>query len=338
VLSGSGSFRFNQGGYLWGSPDILFDAGSSAVIMTRALAPATIYLGALAGGPGSRVQASDKPDNPGSLETFLIGALNLDTDFDGRVTDGSTHPFELVKVGSGVLTLRGDNLYTGGTTVDAGTLRVDNTSGSGTGPGSVTVQAGATLSGAGIVGGQTTVAANGILSPGASAGILTFSNDLVLDQLAVMEFELGTASDQVIVAGDLTLAGTLNLHDAGGLGPGSYTIFTYSGTLTPGAVAIGAQPVGYVCALDVATPGLVKVIVAAPQFDVVQVAGTNLLMSGLGGQPNTWYRVLNSSNLALPLFQWSPILTNQFGPAGEFDCAVPISTASPAGFFRLTSP
>jgi hypothetical protein len=80
------------------------------------------------------------------------------------------------------------------------------------------------------------------------------------------------------------------------------------------------------------------VIVAAPQFDMVQMAGTNLLVSGLGGQPNAWYRLLGSSNLALPLNQWLPILSNQFGPAGEFDCAIPVNGASPAGFIRLTSP
>ncbi len=45
----------------------------------------------------------------------------------------------LTKDGSGTLTLTGTNIYTRGTTVNGGTLLVNNTSGSGTGTGSVTV-------------------------------------------------------------------------------------------------------------------------------------------------------------------------------------------------------
>ncbi len=338
VLSGTGSFRFNQGGYTWGSPDILFDAGPSATLMTRALAPMTIELGALAGGPGSRLQASDKPDNPGSVETFFVGALNLDTDFDGRVTDGSTHPLELVKVGGGTLTLRGDNLYTGGTTLSGGTLRVSNTTGSGTGSGALTVAAGATLAGDGVVGGAAALADFGVLSPGSGIGTLTFGSDLVLGEFAVLEFDVGTSSDHVVVSGDLGLAGTLNLRDAGGWGPGEYTLFTYGGALIPGEVAIGARPGSHVCVLDLATSGVVKLIVSAPQFAVIQMAGTNLLLSGLGGQPGAMYRILSSSSAALPVVQWLPILTNQFDPEGAFDCVLPLEATQVSRFFTLVSP
>src|SRR4029079_6817702 len=56
----------------------------------------------------------------------------------------------LTKDGSGTLTLTGTNIYTGDTAVNDGTFLVNNTAGSGTGTGSVTVSnAGTTLGGTG---------------------------------------------------------------------------------------------------------------------------------------------------------------------------------------------
>jgi autotransporter-associated beta strand protein len=51
----------------------------------------------------------------------------------------------LTKISAGNLWLKGDNTYTGGTTVSAGTLILANSSGSATGTGNVSVAAGATL-------------------------------------------------------------------------------------------------------------------------------------------------------------------------------------------------
>jgi autotransporter-associated beta strand protein len=66
----------------------------------------------------------------------------------------------LTKIGSGTLTLSGANLYTAGTTVSAGTLVVNNASGSGTGTGGVNVNAG-TLGGSGIIGGAVMMGTGG---------------------------------------------------------------------------------------------------------------------------------------------------------------------------------
>jgi autotransporter-associated beta strand protein len=76
-------------------------------------------------------------------------------------TDGG-----LTKSGQGVLTLTAANTYTGATNVSAGTLRVNNATGSGTGTGAVTVRAGATLGGSGTISGAVTVA--GTIAPGAT--------------------------------------------------------------------------------------------------------------------------------------------------------------------------
>ncbi len=57
----------------------------------------------------------------------------------------------LTKLGTNTLTLTGSNTYSGGTTVTSGRLEVNNTSGSGTGSGDLTLNVGATLAGDGSI-------------------------------------------------------------------------------------------------------------------------------------------------------------------------------------------
>jgi hypothetical protein len=77
--------------------------------------------------------------------------------------------------------------------------------------GNVTIAGGATLGGTGLIGGNaTTSAATAILAPGASAGRLSFEQNLNLAKGAVLKFELGSAAtpgvtyDQIAVTGVLT--------------------------------------------------------------------------------------------------------------------------------------
>jgi PKD repeat protein len=78
------------------------------------------------------------------------------------------------------------------------------------------------------------------LAPGTSTGTLTVSN-LVLNSTSVLAYELGTTSDQTVVTGNLTLDGTINITDAGGLANGHYTLFTYT-TVTDNALDVGTMP------------------------------------------------------------------------------------------------
>ena len=83
------------------------------------------------------------------------------------VTDGAGMGSAIVKGGSGTLTITRNNAYSGGTTVNGGTLLVNNTTGSGTGDGDVTVNgAGTTLGGTGIISKRVTVNIGANLAPG----------------------------------------------------------------------------------------------------------------------------------------------------------------------------
>jgi autotransporter-associated beta strand protein len=127
-----------------------------------------------------------------------IGSNNLSTTFVGVISSGSESG-PIAKIGTGRLTLGGANLYTGGTIVDQGTLLVDNTSGSGTGTGDVTVNTG-TLGGSGIIAGAVTVGTGGELAsiaPGArgnNTGLLTIQGAVTFGSLGTYEFQLDSDS------------------------------------------------------------------------------------------------------------------------------------------------
>ncbi len=114
----------------------------------------------------------------------------------------------------GVLTLTGAGTYAGGTVVASGTLRVNNTAGSGTGTGGVAVLAGATLGGTGTVGnGTTPVVVQGTITAGANAstGIGTLTTGAQQwngsgGLLAKVSAD-GTANDRLILSG-LAVAAT----------------------------------------------------------------------------------------------------------------------------------
>ena len=143
----------------------------------------------------------------------------------------------ITKIGTGTLKLEDPNTYSGGTTVSAGVLVVSNTEGSGVGTGALVIQSGALLRGSGIVGGATTIEAGGILGAGGmseTAGNLTFTSGLTLNDGAIFKFKLGTASDKIsLLGGVLTGAATpgsltINLDAGTGFSAGTYTLFDFS--------------------------------------------------------------------------------------------------------------
>ncbi|MGA0563747.1 autotransporter domain-containing protein [Ancylobacter sp. VNQ12] len=146
----------------------------------------------------------------------------------------------LAKAGAGTLILAGTGTgFTGALDVAAGAALVNGSLG-----GAASVGSGATLGGQGTLAGAVTVAAGGTLA-GTAGGTLTMAS-LTLNAASNVNVTLGTASSTALfdVAGDLTLAGTLNVADAGGFGAGSYRLFDYGGTLTDLGLAIGTTPVG----------------------------------------------------------------------------------------------
>ncbi|QYM79147.1 autotransporter-associated beta strand repeat-containing protein [Horticoccus luteus] len=214
--------------------------------------------------------ASYDPEENGPAEIYNSGTINL-RHSSGTFTLAA--PMEgdgaLNQIGAGSTVLTGDNSgYTGPTTVSAGQLTIQNAFAStvtvnaggklvldpaGSLSEAVTLQAGAhfdnngtysadltlgdgvTLGGNGTFSGLVTAESGAHLAPGNSPGTLTFTSGLTLNDGAILDFQLGSTSDLIVVSGG-SLAGsasaggiTLNLSDAGGFAAGTYTLFDYTG-------------------------------------------------------------------------------------------------------------
>lgn len=94
-------------------------------------------------------------------------------EYSGVIKDGAGS-VALVKNGAGVQSLTGANTYSGGTTVNSGTLLVGSVTGSATGTGAVTVNSGGTLGGSGVItaGNGSSISLNaGKIAVGAGHGV-----------------------------------------------------------------------------------------------------------------------------------------------------------------------
>ena len=205
----------------------------------------------------------------------------------------------LTKLGSGTWTYNGLGSFTGPTTITEGTLLINGTL---NGTASVVVQPSGTLGGNGSIStagaGTITLAGGSFLAPGAasSAGVLSLNTSL-LDLSApaggsgYLQFQLGTSSDQVTLAGGALNIGAngLDLDDftftnAGGFGEGTYVLFD-----TPMSIqgVLGPNVNGTVLGLN-ATLGfangaggvddLVLVVVPEPSVAVALLGGLAVLV------------------------------------------------------------
>ncbi|HEY2785275.1 MAG TPA: autotransporter-associated beta strand repeat-containing protein [Fimbriiglobus sp.] len=141
------------------------NAGSPGALGSAAVASANFSIN---GGTVMYVGGTSSSDRGftvgASGATFNVTTLGGNVAFNGIATGAGA----ITKTGPGTLILGGANTYLGSTTVNGGTLRINNTSGSGTGPGgAVTLNnVGSTLMGTGTVGGPITINPNTVLSPG----------------------------------------------------------------------------------------------------------------------------------------------------------------------------
>ncbi|MGU3413943.1 autotransporter-associated beta strand repeat-containing protein [Enterobacteriaceae bacterium C34A] len=180
--------------------------------------------------------------------TLHEGALNRNDAISGIISGANG---SLVKEGDGTLTLTGANTYTGTTHVEQGVLLVNGDQHAATGD--VTVDAGTTLGGDGIIGGAVSIADNGHIAAGAdlnsvgklTTGSLTFSQNSQLDyQLGEAYIVGGKLNDLIDVNGDLNLDGKLNITETSGgsFGVGVYRLINYTGSLNNNVLDIASAP------------------------------------------------------------------------------------------------
>lgn len=161
--------------------------------------------------------------------TLTVGDNDASGSFDGVMKE-YLKVLSLTKIGNGVQSLGGANIYRGPTTVNGGTLRIVNSSGSGTGTGTlakVTINASGTLDGTGFI--QGSVTNNGTISAGLgspSVGKLT-TGALRLNSTSTAAFDciVPGNNDQIeITGGALTVEAGAKVKILGNAAPGVYRL------------------------------------------------------------------------------------------------------------------
>ncbi|MCB1209314.1 MAG: cadherin-like beta sandwich domain-containing protein [Verrucomicrobiales bacterium] len=184
--------------------------------------------------------------------SITLGRGHLTTGDDGTSTEFAgviSGAGNFVKAGGGTLNLSGANSFTGTTTINAGTLRVNGSLADGLAATDVIVNSTGTLDGSGTINGITQVSSGGSVAPGAGLGILNTTN-VVFSSGATFSVQIGGATvgtgyDQLNANGNVNLGGaTLNVASFGGFVPSageSYLIINRTGgTGTFAGLAEGA--------------------------------------------------------------------------------------------------
>ncbi len=211
------------------------DLAANVYAYSRVSGTNTINIGALSGAAGSVLNAgtgSGLGQNYPAI--WRIGARNLDTTFAGVIRGTS----QVAKIGTGTLTFTGASAYTGATTVSAGKLVLSGGSLSGS---AVTVQSGAGFGGNGAVTGNVTFNAGSTL--------------------------LADSTGLLAITGNLGFAGTVTVAPAPGatLAPGTYTLYTCTGTVT-GPSGFAWNGPGYSASFDTSVAGQVTYTLTQTTF------------------------------------------------------------------------
>ncbi len=224
-----------------------------------------------------------------SAGTLQIGNGGTSGSILGDVTDNATLSFNrsnsysfggvvsgsgaLEQNGTGSTTLTATELYTGATTVNAGTLLVNGSIASSSG---LTVNAGGTVGGIGTL--SSTTINGGTLAPGNGIGTIAVQGNLAFSPPSTYMVEISpTASDRTNVTGTATLAGTVHVVPAAGsYAPGTtYTILNATGGV-----------IGTFSALTFESAFLCACLSYDANNVFLTVTQTGLTFAGVGQTPN----------------------------------------------------
>ena len=146
----------------------------------------------------------------------------------------------ITKAGDGKMVLTAANTYSGATAVNGGMLMVNNSSGSATGTGAVSVASGATLAGTGTISGAVTI--TGKISPGdggistLNTGGVTWNGAATAGVNTDWEFALGTGNtaDKLNITGNFTKGSgsVFNFDFLGSAFTGIFTLAQWTGSTT----------------------------------------------------------------------------------------------------------
>jgi autotransporter-associated beta strand protein len=280
---------------------------------------------------GGTLQATaDNPAFMQGLSTAFIRKGGATIDSAGfsltiaqALLDGSGNG-GLTKTGLGTLLLDGTNTYAGATTVIEGTL-----GGNGSIAGPMIVQSGATL------------------APGASIGTLSVNNTVRLLGTTLMEVsrDSGAPASDLLTGTTVHYGGVLVVSNTGATPLASGDVFDlFNATGFNGVFSeIQLPPLDAGLSWDTSRLGVDGSISITgteqrPRFSLPVRSGSDLVLSGSAGTPNSTFNVLSSTDMTVPVTEWSSVATGTFDANGNFTVSIAIDTAAPARFFILRTP
>jgi autotransporter-associated beta strand protein len=248
--------------------------------------------------------------------------------------------------GHGVYTLSGGSIYIGSTgiTTTSGNYAINLGGGtvgaeaSWSSPlnmnltnlnGSVTFDTGAgnniTLSGALSGNGGLTVTDSGTLE---LSGPNTYTGDTTVNSGSTLQLDVTGSSPGAF---GLANGALLNLNYSG-----TYAVahFYTNGVALPA----GVYNSGNLPAFITGSGSLTLVAAAAPVVNSPVISDGNLILTGSGGSPGGSYTLLTSTNLTIPIADWTTNTTGTFGVGGAFSNAIPVGNTRIGQFFLLLIP
>jgi autotransporter-associated beta strand protein len=339
-------YRLNSGGF---TRPIVLNGGTITNLATSGAgsindAPITLKANSILGG-----------------STSAANAITLN-----GVIDQQGGAFGLTKAGAGGFILTSDNTYSGSTLINSGTLSLSGNGSisnsatitvasgasfdvSARSDGTLTLNANQTLNGFGSVTGIVTTASGSTIAPGSASalGILTVSGNVTLGGTNAMKLsKSGTATNDVLSGGGtLALGGTLNVSIlAGPLAVNdTFTLFNAAGGISGAFTVTNLPSPGAGLAWDTTNlaGGILKVVSggvkSAPRITSVSLSGITLNLTATNGAASGQYVLLGTTNIATPLSQWTPLLTNTFDAVGNLNLSTNIvNPVRPQQFYILS--
>lgn len=228
----------------------------------------------------------------------------------------------LTKSGAGTLVLESDNTYSGSTVINDGTLVINGTISDAS---DVTGSSGASLAGNGTVSGDVDASEASIVPGYNGTGTLTLGS-LTLDDASQLAFDIGPASDTLVIEGDLVLDGTITFSADEELTVGDYLLISVDGTITNDSLEVTPLDNGFICTLiytdSTVIARLSHLITEAPSDTIVPNGATvhfTVTAEGEGTLAYLWQRSPDSSVATTDTFTLNPAT---LADSGRYRCIV----------------